>query len=604
MTLTAEQVRIVNAAASAKTLVTAGPGTGKTHVLIHRVSSLISEHGIAPGELLVLSFSRGAVKEIRERLHGFGGDARYVRALTFDSFATRVLALAEPGGTWQTENYEERIRHATLLIQNNPDARVEAESYQHIVVDEIQDLVSDRAELVKAILCSCCGGFSLFGDPAQGIYTYQLEDQARIIGSEALYRWVRERFRPELSECSLNLNFRAASDEARIALWAGSELNSPGPDYSSIRYRLENDVLRLRSAGGLGLAMPSLRDADLRTAILCRDNAQALIISGQLHDAELAHTLQRRATDRDVPSWIAIALRDLDGNLIGKRRFLEIMEGRSAKDLPSPLEMWQALKRIERLRYPNELDLDVVNERLRSGEIPDDLTVTPQASLVVSTIHRAKGLEFERVFIMNSRLTSDDPAEIAEETRLLYVALTRAMAENWHMEAPDTRFLWVREDLDRRWIRGGYQKWMRTGIEVRGEDVHKADPAGAFLVSESPLAVQDYLGSQIRIGDPVVLKLREAFVEGEPRVFYVIEHRGNPVGVTSLGFGGILFSALRQHSRKVSWPIQLDGLHVDGVDTVAGLPSVSRQAGLGGCGTWLRIRIAGLGQFTYDKQES
>ena len=93
MELTEEQSSIVQTSGEAKLLVTAGPGTGKTHVLIYRLAELVGERSIPPSELLVLSFSRAAVREIRDRLHLIGGDAQYVRAMTFDSFATRFFLL-------------------------------------------------------------------------------------------------------------------------------------------------------------------------------------------------------------------------------------------------------------------------------------------------------------------------------------------------------------------------------------------------------------------------------------------------------------------------------------------------------------------------------
>jgi hypothetical protein len=601
MTLTEEQTCVVDASPEAKILVTAGPGTGKTHVLIHRISRLIHENAIAPAEILVLSFSRAAVKEIRERLSRFGGSSTYVSASTFDSFATRILALAEPSSSWQSENYEARIRHATRLITCNDEAKIEVSSYRHVIVDEIQDLVGDRAELVRTLLHAMSNGFSLFGDPAQGIYNYQLEGEARKVGSRALYDWIRARFAGELLERNLTRNFRVQSEQARIALWAGSELNSPNPSYGDINYRLQTDVLRLPSAGDLRLAVAMIRAGGGRTAILCRDNAQALSISGYLFDQGVRHRLQGRATDRRVPSWIASVMRDLEGNLIGKRQFLELMEGRIAEDIPAPIEVWQQLKRIERLRYPNHLDLDKVSERVHAGDVPDDICQSEPANIVASSIHRAKGLEFDRVFLVDGYRRSDDLIELAEETRVLYVALTRAQSEIWHMTAPDTLYLWLAEQLDRRWIRGGPKKWMRTGIEVRGEDVDRDEPAGAVIISGiNPAAIQDYIRSDVKIGDQVLLKRVETFTSGEPRTFYVIEHHGTPVGVTSSSFGAALFSVLKiNRGWEVRWPTQIEGLHVECVDTVAGLPSTSRRAGLGGCGVWLRVRVYGLGRFVF-----
>lgn len=142
---------------------------------------------------------------------------------------------------------------------------------------------------------------------------------------------------------------------------------------------------------------------------------------------------------------------------------------------------------------------------------------------------------------------------------------------------------------------------MRTGIEVRGEDVDSTEPAGAVIISGlRPVVIQDYIRGIVKIGDQVLLKRVETFTSGEPRTFYVIEHRGTPVGVTSCSFGSVLFSVLKINRRwEIRWPTQIEGLHVEGIDTVAGLPSISRRAGLGGCGVWLRVRVYGLGKLAF-----
>jgi hypothetical protein len=603
--LTEEQSQIVQTICDAKVLVTAGPGTGKTHVLIYRVAELVCNQHIAPSEVLVLSFSRAAVREIRERLREHGGDATYIRAMTFDSFATRLLSLAEPASAWQSENYDERIRRATALIVQNEDAKREATSYRHVVVDEIQDLVGERAAFVKMLLLACSGGFSLFGDPAQGIYGFQVEGEERIVGSMALYNWVRETFRGELTERSLSFNFRANTDDARIALWAWPQLNGSQPDYDRIHYQLRSDTIHLKSAGNLALAAPLLQSDELSTAILCRNNSQALVLSAELHSLGVKHRLQRRAADRSVASWIAVALRGLDCSVISRGQFQDIMDRKAETGMPSPGEMWLHLKQLERHHLPNRLDLNLVNERLRCGPIPDELSETPQAQIVVSTIHRAKGLEFERVLVVDPCSSPDDAVEVAEESRLMFVALTRARSENWYLDAPNTAFFRVRDDLDQRWVKGGYKQWFRSGIEVRGDDVDKNDPPGTFVINQRPQDVQDYLISTVNIGDEVALHCREEFIDGEARKFYAIEHNGFPVGVTSLAFGRVLYSCLKVRAGwNVNWPIRIRGLHIESIETVAGLPSSSLRAGLGGCGVWLRVRISGFGLFEYERQES
>ena len=110
---TTEQAAVVSLPVEAHALVSAAAGTGKTHTLAGRLTRLVEGEGLSAGdELLVLSFSRAAVAELRRRIAGLAGDARYVGVATFDSFATRILAAAEPGGPWPGLDYDARIRAA------------------------------------------------------------------------------------------------------------------------------------------------------------------------------------------------------------------------------------------------------------------------------------------------------------------------------------------------------------------------------------------------------------------------------------------------------------------------------------------------------------
>src|SRR5260370_5144593 len=96
---TTEQAAVVSLPVEAHALVSAAAGTGKTHTLAGRLTRLVEGEGLSAGdELLVLSFSRAAVAELRRRIAGLVGDPRYVGAATFDSFATRIPAAAVPGG--------------------------------------------------------------------------------------------------------------------------------------------------------------------------------------------------------------------------------------------------------------------------------------------------------------------------------------------------------------------------------------------------------------------------------------------------------------------------------------------------------------------------
>lgn len=52
-------------------MVLAGPGSGKTSVIVERTAYMINEGGISPSNILVVTFSRAAAKEMKERFLSF-----------------------------------------------------------------------------------------------------------------------------------------------------------------------------------------------------------------------------------------------------------------------------------------------------------------------------------------------------------------------------------------------------------------------------------------------------------------------------------------------------------------------------------------------------
>ncbi len=602
--LSGEQIGIVEAPLEAKILVTAGAGTGKTLVLISRLAKLIEKHRLLPGkEVLVLSFSRSAVMEIRKRLQAAPGNVRFVRAQTFDSFGTRLLSDVVPNGPWVNEcwDYEDRIRRATELIRENTEAEEQIKRYAHVFVDEIQDLVGDRVEMVKAILEISATGFTLLGDPAQGIYNFQLEGKARKEGSAAFYRWLREHFPNDLREVTLSENYRAKTEISRKALWAGPRLNDPDPNYPLIKNNLEATIMELQPLNKPEQIVKFLPTIQGKTAILCRNNGQALLVSRCLWDAGISHCLQRQATDRVLPKWIGGLFYDVKQSKIGKTLFTEKYTALYGAD---DVELgWRSVKRIEDGPAKDTMDLRLLAQRIQIGAIPDELCEPVTANLVVSTIHRAKGTEFERVAILVDE--SHEPArydfdlELPEETRVLYVALTRCTSEMYQMIYQKHAGFLTKSHLE-RWV-VKYNKWKYADFEIRGDDVHHNDPPGGFPTAGSDaLELQRYIAENVKSGDKVELVFRSIVDEDFPGFSYEIVHNGTLIGIMSRRFALDFFHTLSLGWKgRNSWPSVITGARVETLDTVSGTQGTGRRCGLGESDIWLRVRVSGLGHLKF-----
>lgn len=247
-------------ASLAPTLVLAGPGSGKTHLLMGRIQYLLEE-GLHPENMLAITFTRRAAEEMQKRLQARLKDRSLPLCTTLHAFCYQILSKHKPDllllsedsalrlflesnphldtkqgrKIWNTINRmreECRVRsddgsmYGRLLANYLSAQRArapqfvcdftqlveyalcyfqsQAKPFSALLVDEIQDCSPLNLELLKALLPPSGTGFFGIGDPDQAIYGFR--------GSVENIEPALRKLWPELTVCQLDKSFRSGQD--------------------------------------------------------------------------------------------------------------------------------------------------------------------------------------------------------------------------------------------------------------------------------------------------------------------------------------------------------------------------------------------------------
>lgn len=147
-------------------LIDAGPGTGKTRTLVHRIKHLLAS-GSSPGTILALTFSNKAAEEMRERLSAVNADAAIEMWVgTFHAFGLELLR------RWPSSI--RRTGKLRILDQTDSLALLESR-LESLPLHHFQNLYEPAYELVKILraISRCkdelisCGEYQQAADAAQ-----------------------------------------------------------------------------------------------------------------------------------------------------------------------------------------------------------------------------------------------------------------------------------------------------------------------------------------------------------------------------------------------------------------------------------------------------
>ena len=170
-------------------LVLAGPGSGKTRVLVHRIAYVVRVRRQPPRSIIALAYNRHAAVEIRRRLADLiGEDARGVLVMTCHALAMRLTgeSFIRRANRVEEPDFEASLRNATALLKGDGAAPEEADDmrdrllagFRWILVDEYQDIEENQYALISALagrtMPDADDKISLFavGDDDQNIYSF------------------------------------------------------------------------------------------------------------------------------------------------------------------------------------------------------------------------------------------------------------------------------------------------------------------------------------------------------------------------------------------------------------------------------------------------
>lgn len=506
-------------------IVIAGPGTGKTRVLTQRIANLLHENIAKPDEILALTFTNKAAKEMRQRLDDLPEKEKTkdIEIATFHAFGLKwlrnnniihtgiiddqdklvILKKLNPEiqkrdlsklirkfshikttGTPDTgENvmehyleYEDYLQENGLLdfddllvrpvreMKKNPELLEKTRThYKWILVDECQDINGIQYEILKLLAPGRESNIFMIGDPNQAIYGFRGAD------SSLIHNFYKD-YEPE--RYHLNTSYRCSE---KIVQASGDILECDKPILAGVNPGVKLHIVRNQSGaseaeyvarkieemmGGLRFfSMDSSVSSGQKFenidslsdfAVLCRTSRQMEAFEKAFND----HSIPFQRTGEEP--WIKAEpfksiiyiLKDIylpenpvvkdflsekeiqyPANL-EKENNPEFIIRNLAKQLKTDVT-WYHMERIikEMKQYDS---VPAFLEAVTLG-VPADYHIDKAEKVSLMTIHASKGLEFRCVFVVGVEdgllpysLFETRVADVKEEERLLYVAMTRS----------------------------------------------------------------------------------------------------------------------------------------------------------------------------------
>lgn len=417
--LSKRQMEIISDKESRCIVVAAGPGSGKTRVLVHKLASLLLLEDVKHEQLLMLTFSRAAATEFKQRLMELiGNAAHFVEIKTFHSYCFDLL-----GRIGNIDEAKNVVAKAAEMIQQG-EVEPSKIGKTVLVIDEAQDMSSEEYALVKALMDNNEEMRVIaVGDDDQNIYEF------RGSNSKYMYRLSQEtnsRF-VEMTE-----NYRSTRHLVTFANVFVQRIDKRMKTTPIVSMSSDNGWVGITHHQSRYMYQPLVEEL-----IRERQNGTSCVLTQTNDEAVILVAILRKY---GIDSKL---IQSMDGFYFGNMMEMRYLLRYLSKRVKTPLipdELWEEAKQATLTAYGRSQSLVFVKRCMELFEQTnkvkyyndfkefvfessvEDFCDISNAEVVVSTIHKAKGREFDDVYM----LVDDSFLKDDNLMRRYYVGMTRA----------------------------------------------------------------------------------------------------------------------------------------------------------------------------------
>lgn len=432
-----EQKRIFEDNQSNSIMVLAGPGSGKTKTLVHKIASLVTIENNKAEYFLMLAHSRVAVAEFKKRLKKLIGNQVYdMKIYTFHAFAIELLGKKINNDKVALHDV---ILQASAMIKSD---EIALPYIQMLVLDEYQDVGKNTYEFIQAIYSKmskdkkivavgdddqCINNFG--SDKADVAYIKHFKKDFEIIQEEEHNLLATES--SNYSQYELSTNYRSKRNIVEFSNSYSDTLSNRLKTKKLLSNFSEDGAIYLikykNSSYIHNIVEQVSRDSSETIAILARNNDEVLTIYSQLVSKSIK---AKYITSKDGFSL---------GNLIELQDFVSFWTESNVDKALAKLEaIYSTSKNYQLAQSVVQRFLDEYEDKVKHSqrhfatifeeylkEITFEEFEISKSDVIVSTMHKAKGREFDSVYIcIEENFIKDE-----YDKRLMYVSITRAKSK-------------------------------------------------------------------------------------------------------------------------------------------------------------------------------